>query len=288
MPGRTKNVLVSSGKTVFKSLGQHYLHDQGILKKIASLTAGTCHNLISEKIMEQPSVIEIGSGIGNLTGYLLENGLSVTGIEKEKHSCEIASREIAGLRTGDCSCIFYHLDFLELSSDRFSRLDCNSKKLVVGNLPYNAASHIIIKCLEEFNDIAVMKFMVQKEMGERLATAPGSRVYGVISVLCGFFCSIKKEFNIPAACFIPRPKVESVFLTFTVKSENPPQDYPIFKNIVKCAFSQRRKKLVNALLSTGNEKMAAAAELLGWGSKRAEELSVADFINMTKAYRGIS
>lgn len=248
-----------------KSLGQHFLTDQHIAQKIVDSLSDDSKN-----------VIEIGPGKGVLSQYLLQNkNLNTKYIEFDQES-------VAYLK----------VTFPEISEDiilgDFLKLDLKSlfgveKFRIIGNFPYNISSQIFFKTLDYKNQIDEVVGMIQKEVAERLASPPGSKQYGILSVLLQAYYKIEYLFTVKEGVFFPPPKVKSAVIRLKRNQvDSLGCNDSDFKAIVKTAFNQRRKTLRNALKSFEFELTEIVSELL---NKRAEQLSVAEFVILTKAVK---
>lgn len=239
-----------------KKLGQHFLKDQNIAEKIVD----SLDNAV-------PDILELGAGMGVLTRFLLRKpGLNVHVIEIDAEAIEFLNNHFP-----DISERIYHEDFLEWEpgcfADNFS---------LIGNFPYNISSQIFFKIVELQKRIPQVVGMVQKEVAMRLCSGPGSKNYGILSVILGAYYDIDYLFTVSPNVFYPPPKVESAVIKLKHKSVySLPCRESIFISTVKSAFGQRRKMLRNSLKSQGFDipyKFAA---------KRPEQLSVEDFIELS-------
>ncbi len=246
-----------------KYLGQHFLKDENIARQIAeSLTGTTSH------------VLEIGPGMGVLTKYLHANTqLDFHAIEIDTESVEYLHDHYPSLHVieGD----FLKLDLQELFAEPFA---------VIGNFPYNISSQILFKVYENRNQIPEVVGMFQKEVAERVAAQPGSKTYGILSVLLTAFYDIEYLFTVHEHVFNPPPKVKSAVIRLR-RNQVAALDCNevLFTQVVKIGFNQRRKTLRNALKQLNMDLEAVPADLL---SKRAEQLSVADFVVITNSVKG--
>ncbi len=253
---------MSSFVTALKSYGQHFLNDQPTLEQI---------NSIIKKYYNQEDILEIGPGMGALTSFLINEYKDVTCIEidqrcidylKEKHKDALGLKIING-------------DFLKLNLNELLK----KQTAVVGNFPYNISSQIVFSILDHYDKIPFMVGMFQKEMGHRIASSNNSKEYGIISVLTQLYYEVKVEFDIAPSCFTPPPKVMSSVISLKRKNDICIDfDLALFKKIVKAGFNQRRKMLRNGLSGCVNKDFLQQAIF----TKRAEQLSVADFIDLTK------
>ena len=243
-----------------KFLGQHFLKDENIARQIAdSLTATT------------PHVLEIGPGMGVLTKYLYnKEGLDFHAIEIDRESVAYLHEHYPSLHVieGD----FLALDLSTLFSEPFA---------VIGNFPYNISSQILFKVFDNRNCIPEVVGMFQKEVAERVAAKPGSKTYGILSVLLSAFYNIEYLFTVHENVFNPPPKVKSAVIRLRRNDVTSLEcDETLFVKVVKIGFNQRRKTLRNALKQLSLPLDAVPVQLL---SLRAEQLSVNDFITLTKS-----
>ena len=243
-----------------KYLGQHFLKDENIARQIAeSLTGSTTH------------VLEIGPGMGVLTKYLHANeALDFHAIEIDTESVVYLHDHYPTLHVieGD----FLALDLNELFSEPFA---------VIGNFPYNISSQILFKVYDNRNQIPEVVGMFQKEVAERVAAKPGSKTYGILSVLLSAFYDIEYLFTVHEHVFNPPPKVKSAVIRLRRNTTQALScDEQLFTKVVKIGFNQRRKTLRNALKQLNLPLDKVPENLL---ALRAEQLSVADFVAIAKA-----
>jgi 16S rRNA (adenine1518-N6/adenine1519-N6)-dimethyltransferase len=242
-----------------KNLGQHFLNDEAIAEKIVnSLTLHGGYN----------KVLEIGAGMGVLTKYLLGTNVFETYIvEIDKESVSYLKRNYPEL-----SKRIFEEDFLKMDIEAFS----DTPFAIIGNFPYNISSQILFKALDSRDRIPEIVGTFQKEVAERIASKPGNKSYGILSVFLQAFYDIEYLFTVNEDVFIPKPKVKSGVIRLK-RNKNIHLDCneKLFKNVVKTAFNQRRKTLRNALkpITTNTD--------LPFLKKRAEELSYVDFIELT-------
>jgi 16S rRNA (adenine1518-N6/adenine1519-N6)-dimethyltransferase len=241
-----------------KHLGQHFLKDRRIAAAIVdSLHAGTCD-----------TVVEVGPGMGVLTGLLAERNLPLFRVvEIDRESVDYLRKNFTGRME------IIEGDFLELDLRPMGE-----QIAVIGNFPYNISSQIFFKILDDRNRITEVVGMVQKEVAERICSGPGSRVYGILSVLLRAWYDIEYLFTVSEHVFSPPPKVKSAVIRLTRNSvEHLGCDEKLFVSVVKRCFNQRRKMLrnpVKAIVRPG----AGDMPLL---SMRAEHLSVSQFVELT-------
>lgn len=265
----TQNLLKDLQVRAKKNLGQHFLTDLNIARRIAETVSAD--SLEADPEWGRLPILEIGPGMGVLTRFLVESGRDVTAVELDSESVEYLHREMPGLRVveGD----FLKLDLNTLIEGEFA---------LIGNYPYNISSQIFFKALEYKDKVPVIAGMLQKEVAERICSKPGSKVYGILSVLLQAWYDCEYLFNVPPGVFSPPPKVMSGVLRLTRNSRRDlGVDEGKFKLVVKTAFGQRRKTLRNSLqglLGAGNPILQS--ELMGL---RPERLGVEEFISIAKA-----
>jgi 16S rRNA (adenine1518-N6/adenine1519-N6)-dimethyltransferase len=240
-----------------KSLGQHFLHDENMLLKIAHIM-GDFDGF--------SSVLEIGPGHGALTKHLLNKSYNdFKAVEVDKRCVEFLSSTYPNL-------VLINQDFLKLDIHQH----LSNPSLIVGNFPYNISSQIVFKIIDHRDIISMMVGMFQKEVALRIAAPHNSKVYGVISILTQAYYDCEYLLDVPPGCFSPPPKVMSGIIKLTRREEPLGCDELLFKKIVKQSFTQRRKVLSNSL------KGLVKAEFMGkYLSMRPEQLSVNDFVVLT-------
>jgi 16S rRNA (adenine1518-N6/adenine1519-N6)-dimethyltransferase len=242
-----------------KQLGQHFLKDESIAECIVN----------SLQITEPTRVLEVGPGTGVLTRYLIQNKLiDLKTVEIDQESVYYLRRHIPNLS-------IIEGDFLAM--DLQTLFDGNTF-YVIGNFPYNISSQIFFKSLLFKNQMPMIVGMLQKEVAERLASPPGNKRYGILSVLLQAYYNIEYLFTVSEQVFDPPPKVKSGVIRLRRNDvESLDCDEILFKCVVKTGFNQRRKTLRNALKSLIGE-FSTTHSLL---DKRAEQLDVASFIELT-------
>ena len=245
-----------------KKLGQHFLTDLNIAQKIADLL----------QFEQYQNVLEIGPGTGVLTQFLVPQTTAL-------HLVEIDEESILFLQN------IYTEEQLNLIKGDFLKLDLNSifgsdAFAIVGNFPYNISSQIVFKVLENKSQIPFFAGMFQKEVAERICEPPGSKKYGILSVLAQLYYETEYLFTVPPGVFNPPPKVDSAVIQMTRKKEfNLGCNEALLKKIVKLSFQQRRKTLRNSLKTLNlpdNLREDSIFDL------RPEKLSGDDFIQLTK------
>ncbi len=244
-----------------KNLGQHFLKDENIASRIA------------DTLDAFPSlpILEVGPGTGMLTKFLLQKERDLTVVEIDRES-------IAYLRThfsqlGDK---IIEEDFLKMNlSEYFSSSFC-----LIGNYPYNISSQIFFKLLEHREQIPCCSGMIQKEVADRLAASPGSKTYGILSVLLQAWYDIEYLFTVSEQAFIPPPKVKSAVVRLTRNSRQQLNcNEKLFKSVVKTSFGMRRKMLRNSIKAMLPPESSLFDDPLL--TKRPEQLSVEDFVRLT-------
>jgi 16S rRNA (adenine1518-N6/adenine1519-N6)-dimethyltransferase len=242
-----------------KFLGQHFLVDQNIAKKITG----------SLDVSKITSILEIGPGTGVLTQYLAaDNQLQLKVIEIDTESVDFLKKKYPELKIieGD----FLQLDIGSLFPSAFS---------VIGNFPYNISSQIFFRILEHRQQVYQVVCMLQKEVADRIASPPGNKTYGILSVLLQAYYNIEGLFKVPPGVFNPPPKVMSAVIRLTRnKRQALDCDEQLFVKVVKQGFNNRRKTLRNALKNL-NLAEFSSLEIF---NKRAEQLSVDDFVYITQ------
>jgi 16S rRNA (adenine1518-N6/adenine1519-N6)-dimethyltransferase len=255
-----------------KKFGQHFLNDRNIIRKIVE-AAG---------VKEGDLVLEIGPGTGMLTRELLEAGAAVIAIELDRDL-------IDGLRERfpDGNLTVIPADALKMSYAALAEEHGGRFKLVA-NLPYYISGPLLSKLLTERAAFSIMVLMFQKEVAVRIAAGPGNRDYGNLSVLSQAFTDVKREFDVPAHLFSPKPKVDSSVVSFRVLDapKIDIDDEPFFRTVVRAAFGTRRKTLSNSLATLGLAKADTLAALQEAGvdpGRRGETLDLNEFERLAHA-----
>jgi len=245
-----------------KHLGQHFLTDENIAKKIADSLTGKMYN----------DVLEIGPGMGVLTKYLLEKDYKTHVIEIDTESVDYLKAHYLNLAERIIS-----KDFLKINLDDFF----GDKQLaIIGNFPYNISSQIVFKAIENKHRVPEFSGMFQKEVAQRIAEKPGSKTYGILSVLTQAFYNAEYLFTVPPTVFNPPPKVDSGVIRL-IRKENYtlPVDEKLFFRVVKTAFNQRRKMLRGSLKTFNLSNKLREDAIF---AQRPEQLSVQEFISLTQ------
>lgn len=244
-----------------KSLGQHFLKDLDIARQIADTVSA----------YKGMPVLEVGPGMGVLTQFLLEAGQDLTVVELDRESVEYLNEHFPQLQGRIIGEDFLKLDLAILFPGQFC---------VIGNYPYNISSQIFFKVVDYKDRIPCCSGMIQKEVAERMAAAPGSKTYGILSVLLQAWYDIEYLLTVPEHVFNPPPKVKSAVIRMTRNSTTHLGcDETLFKRVVKTGFNQRRKTLRNSLKPLlGKENEIFDDPIF---DKRPEQLSVQQFIELT-------
>ena len=248
-----------------KTLGQNFLHDRNLARWIVEKAEITCDDY----------VVEIGPGLGALTELILDRGARIIAIEKDRRLANFLQQHFAGsraeIRHGDA------LEFDVRSLFAQPRVKC------VGNLPYYVASQLLIKFVEYPSPISLFLFMLQKEMANRICAEPATKDYGALSVVIQSRYRVRYMRTVPATVFLPEPGVDSALVQLTPRgpTELPAFDEKIFRKLINCGFSQRRKQL-QKLLRNEVPNWKNAADQLGVDPKvRGEELSLEQWIALS-------
>lgn len=277
-PKRTKEIIAKHGFSFKKSLGQNFLIDGNILTRIVD-AAG---------LSKEKGALEIGPGIGALTQRLANQAGKVTAIEIDNRLIPI----LADILEEEKHVQVVHgdvlkIDLKELFATQFSDVE---KVSVVANLPYYVTTPILMKLLEEKLPLEHIVVMIQKEVAQRMAAKPGGKEYGSLSVAVQYYCTTEIVCMVPHTVFIPQPNVDSAVIKLTVR-EKPAvevEDEAFFFRVVQSAFTQRRKTLINNLMTiTGKDRRAELTELLQSIEidpvRRGETLSLEEYAKLSTA-----
>jgi 16S rRNA (adenine1518-N6/adenine1519-N6)-dimethyltransferase len=245
-----------------KHLGQHFLKDDNIARKI-----------VDSIQLKDDSILEIGPGMGVLTKFLLElPAKDIYFIDTDAESIDYLNEMFPGHNDR-----FIYGDFLKFNINTIFP----GQFSIIGNFPYNISSQILFKVLDHRQQVKQVVCMIQKEVAERLASGPGSKAYGILSVLLQAYYRIEYLFTVNETVFIPPPRVKSAVIRLTRNERDRLDcDEQLFFKVVKTAFNQRRKTLRNSLKTFYiNYEREGLESLAG---KRAEELSVEDFVSLAR------
>lgn len=270
--GRVREQLADLGHRPRRSLGQHFLADGGLARRIVELA----------RIGPGDPVIEIGPGLGALTDLLAEG------------TAELRLVEYDAALAADLRRRFSEQSHVSVVQGDILQVDLRSlaggarRAVVIGNLPYNIATAAIARLLDHRELFARMVVMVQREVAERLRARPGSKAYGALSVLTQVTAQVERGFRVPPGAFIPRPAVESevVVIHPSVEPQACIEDLETFRSLVRCVFGKRRKQLVNSLRSLC-ERPADRLRAIGIDpTRRPETLSLEELAALSNALRG--
>ncbi len=268
-----RDIIERHGLAARKSLGQHFLLDLNITRKIVR----------EAQVHEGDHVLEIGPGPGGLTRALLEAGARVTAIERDSR-CLAALEEINAAFPGKLTVM--NDDALVIEERDLPGV--NGPIKIVSNLPYNISTELLIKWLKAGPALwSLMTLMFQKEVADRITSAPGPKTYGRLSVISQAASAPRRGFDLPARAFTPPPKVDSSVLVFEPPRE-PPGDLTALERVTQAAFSQRRKMLRSSLksvfgASTEDHLIATALK----PTMRAEEVTVDQYRTLAKIAQDI-
>jgi 16S rRNA (adenine1518-N6/adenine1519-N6)-dimethyltransferase len=242
-----------------KNLGQHFLKDRSIAERIAGTLTGSGYD----------SVLEIGPGMGMLTGFLMARGFNdFRVIEIDNESVHYLKENYPGLKE------IIRGDFLSMDVDSYFP----GKIAVIGNFPYNISTQILFKVLKHRERITEVCGMLQKEVAERICAPPGTKTYGIISVLLQAYYSAEYLFTVSENVFSPPPKVKSGVIRLRRNQVTELGcDENLFTRVVKAGFNQRRKTLRNSVKSAFNLQREDYEDF----GLRPEQLSVAQFVKLT-------
>ena len=261
-----------------KSLGQNFLINENVVNTIVDC----------REITERDLVIEIGPGLGTLTKYLLERAGKVICIELDRKMVKILDERF---KFYDNFSIL-NQDVLKVDLESLIKKEKNIKKIknvkIVANLPYYITTPIIMKLLEEKLDLESITVMIQKEVADRLIAIPGDKDTGAITYSVYYYAESQGIMEVPKECFIPEPEVTSKVIKLNIRKNLPinVKDEKVMFKIIKSAFMQRRKTLLNALTNTkvfiSKEEGIEILKKLGLDiNVRAEKLTIEDYANIT-------
>ena len=250
--------------TAKKRLGQHFLIDLSIAKDIAD-TVDTCPGM---------PILEVGPGMGVLTRFLIEKKRPLKVVEIDEESVSYLCKNLPQLQEEN----IIPDDFLKM---RLNRLFDGGQFMLIGNYPYNISSQIFFKMLDYKEYIPYCSGMIQKEVGERLAAKPGTKAYGILSILIQLWYDVEYLFTVDENVFSPPPKVKSAVVLMKRNARTSLEcDEALFKKIVKGTFNQRRKKLRNSIQQiVGKDSPLLGDPIL---EMRPEQLSLEEFIELTR------
>ena len=252
-----------------KRLGQSFLVDNNITSRIVD----------ASKIDGGDTVVEIGAGLGTMTSMIAERAKKVVALEIDPKLVNVLNEELKEISNIE----IIHTDVLRY--DFSLPLGGSGKIKVIGNIPYNISSQILFRLIEFRDHISSVTLMFQKEVADRITAFPGTKEYGILSVIIPMYAVLSTIMTVPSSCFHPKPKVDSTVLKMDIREEPlyPLDNYDIFLKTVKTAFSKRRKTLANNLkdMNVARSKGVDVSALLDEagidGQRRGETLTVEEF-----------
>lgn len=275
-PTNTIAILQKYNFNFQKKFGQNFLIDANILENI----------IMAADVKKEDCVLEIGPGIGTMTQYLCENAREVVAVEIDKKLIPILQEDTLS-SYNNVSII--NKDILKVDINAIVQEKNGGKPIkVVANLPYYITTPIIMGLFENHVPLESITIMVQKEVAQRMQVSPGTKDYGALSLAVQFYAEPKIMMSVPASCFMPRPNVDSAVIKLT-RYEKPPvqvKDEKLMFDIIRAAFNQRRKTLVNSLsnaaaLNINKQAIVVALEAMEMpATVRGEALSLAQFAKL--------
>lgn len=263
--------------TLQKKYGQNFIGDPALLERIATV----CDWQPGDR------ALEIGPGAGTLTRAIAREAEEVLAVEIDRRLAPLLEETLA-----DCANV--HLVFTDalkadLDALMHDTLGWDGRYKLIANLPYYITTPLIMHVLEDSEKVSELVIMVQKEVGERLCAAPGSKAYGAVTVMVQYAATVARAFDVGRHAFVPAPEVDSTILHLIPYEKRPiqAQSDAVLRRVVKAAFSQRRKTLRNSLSSLGCDKALIKQALEAASiedSRRAETLSVAEFVALADAF----
>ncbi len=267
-----QQILKRHGLRPKKQWGQNFLGDESILARIAR----------SCSLGPDETVVELGAGLGHLTRMLASTGAQVVAVERDRELVALLEKELQLPNVRLVAANAADIDFAEIAGV--------PKPVIAGNLPYHLSSSILFQILDQREHVARAIFLLQQEVADRIASGPGDRDYGLLSVLLQAYAECEVMFDVGRGAFHPPPQVESAVLRIDLlpKPRAPIADHDRFVKLVKAAFGQRRKTLLNALKGAKElgdaETLAAALKEAGVApERRAETLRPEEFAAIERA-----
>ena len=262
-----------------KRLGQSFLSDPSTAATIITMA----------RLTPQDVVLEIGAGLGALTIPLAQAVKKIYAIEKDQQLIDLLKTELLTHKISNCEIIAG--DILQIDLRKYTA-SAGCKITVIGNLPYNISSQILIRLIQSRNDFDRAIFMFQKELAQRIAARPGGKEYGRITAMLRYCAEIRTLLNVKASAFYPPPKVDSAVIEVKFKptTDYGPHDEAMLFAVIKAAFGNRRKTLKNALTASGLpvDSQTALRALSSAGidhSRRAETLEPSEFVSLEKCLK---
>ena len=274
-PKRLKEVLEKHNFKFSKSLGQNFLIDGNIVRKIVE----------NAEITKEDYVLEVGPGMGTLTEELALNAKKVLAVELDNKLKPVLEETLGGYPNVE----ILFSDILKLDMVEVIKEKMDDKRIkIVANLPYYITTPIIAKFLENNYNIDSITVMVQKEVAERITASPNTKDYGSLTIFAQFYSDPEIVLNIPKTVFIPQPKVDSAVIRLKIRDKYRDVDKEKFFKIVKAAFSQRRKTILNTLSSGLDIDKDEVRRILNHSeiesNKRAENLTIEEYIKLCKGF----
>mgnify|MGYP004452362501 CR=1 FL=1 len=275
-PSNTIEVLKKYGFRFQKRYGQNFLIDSHILEKIIE----------AAEITKEDMVLEIGPGIGTMTQYLAEHAREVVAVEIDKTLIPILEDTLSAYD----NVTVINEDILKVDIEALAREKNGNRPIkVVANLPYYITTPIIMGLFESHTPLASITIMVQKEVADRMQAGPGTKDYGALSLAVQYYAKPEIMMNVSPGCFIPKPNVGSAVIRLTRYEQNPVQvkDEDFLFSLIRAAFGQRRKTLVNSLtnasfLSVSKEEILRALSEMGISETvRGEALTLEEFAKLS-------
>ena len=276
-PLRTRAIMERYGFNFKKGFGQNFLIDSNILENIAD----------AAEVTDEDTILEIGPGFGALTQVLAERAKKVIALEIDTKLIPILNETLDGYSNIE----IINKDVLKCDIEKLAEEKNNGKPFkVVANLPYYITTPIVMDLLEKNNIIKSMTIMIQKEVADRMQAEPGNSDYGALSVAVQYYSDVSVDMIVQPSCFMPKPKVASAVITLKLRDKPPVDvcDKKLYFKLVKCAFGQRRKTLLNTLCNQGGfdiskEEMTKIINSAGLDEKiRGEAMSLEDFARLTE------
>ncbi len=280
--GNPKSTLEIINKYDFmfqKKFGQNFLIDSNIVEKIVR----------EANVTKEDMVLEIGPGIGTMTQYLCEAAKNVVVVEIDKNLIPILGETLSAYD----NVTIINEDILKVDINELAEKYNGGRPIkVVANLPYYITTPIIMQLFESGVPIDSITIMVQKEVADRMQVGPGTKDYGALSLAVQYYANPKIVLNVPPTCFMPKPNVGSAVIKLTRHENNPvnPKDATFMFKLIRAAFNQRRKTLMNALnnapeINYSKEQIANAIEAVGFSPTiRGEALTLEEFAKLSDAF----
>ncbi|MBR6697780.1 MAG: 16S rRNA (adenine(1518)-N(6)/adenine(1519)-N(6))-dimethyltransferase RsmA [Lachnospiraceae bacterium] len=280
--GNPKSTLEIINKYDFmfqKKFGQNFLIDSNIVEKIVR----------EANVTKEDMVLEIGPGIGTMTQYLCEAAKNVVVVEIDKNLIPILGETLAAYD----NVTIINEDILKVDINELAEKYNGGRPIkVVANLPYYITTPIIMQLFESNVPIDSITIMVQKEVADRMQVGPGTKDYGALSLAVQYYANPKIVLNVPPTCFMPKPNVGSAVIKLTRHTDNPvnPKDAKFMFKLIRAAFNQRRKTLMNALnnapdINYSKDQIANAIKTAGFSETiRGEALTLEEFARLSDAF----